>query len=383
MDLLDRLRVLSSEMQHEPAEDFGCPPLSLKQQSAINISHAQLPNGKQIRLLKTLQTSACERGCFYCPFRAGRDFRRTTLNSDEMASAFMTLESAGVVEGMFLSSGVAGGSRKTQDEIIKTAEILRAKYRFTGYLHLKLMPGAEEAQIQRTMELADRVSINLEAPNTSRLSLLAPEKTFFDELLQPLLVAEKIRRQRSAEHAWRNRWPSLTTQFVVSAVGENDIEMLSTTEEMYRNYHLSRAYYSSFHPISGTPFEGRPPSPPERVLRLYQASFLLRDYGFTMEEMPFEEDGNLPAHVDPKTAWAQSYLQESPVDINIADRRELLRVPGIGPKGANAIIAARRLGKLRSIEDISRLGIRARRVVPYILLDGKRPDRQLAFDLSL
>lgn len=370
-------------MQHEPAEDYGCQTLSRRQQEAISISHAQLPSGKQIRMLKTLQTSACERGCYYCPFRAGRDFHRVTLKPDEMASVFMTLERAGVVDGMFLSSGVVGGSLRTQDQIIKTAEILRLKMGFGGYMHLKIMPGAEEAQIQRTMELADRVSINLEAPNTNRLSLLAPGKLFLEELLQPMRIAENIRRRISPENTWKSRWPSLTTQFVVGAVGENDLEMLSTTEMLYNQLHLSRAYYSSFHPVLDTPFEGRPSSPPERELRLYQASFLLRDYGFTLEDLPFEGGGNLPLHVDPKTAWAQKSLIDAPVEINQAAANELLRIPGIGRMGAKAILAARRVNRLRSVEDIARLGIQVRRIAPYILLDGRRPPTQLPLQLSI
>lgn len=383
MDAFDRLRILSSEMQHEPAEDFGCQTLSHRQQEAINISLAQLPNGKRIRMLKTLQTSACERSCFYCPFRAGRDFHRVTLKPDEMASAFMTLERAGLVDGIFLSSGVAGGTLRTQDQIIRTAEILRLKMGFGGYLHLKIMPGAEEAQIQRTMELADRVSINLEAPNTNRLSMLAPGKSFLEELLKPMRIAENIRRRLSPESTWKSRWPSLTTQFVVGAVGENDLEMLSTTEMLYNQLHLGRAYYSSFHPIPGTPFEDRPSSSPARELRLYQASFLLRDYGFSLEDLPFEGNGNLPLYVDPKTASAQLSLIDAPVEINRAAANELMRVPGIGPKGAKAIMVARRMNRLRTIEDIARLGIQVRRIVPYILLDGKRPPRQLPLQLPI
>lgn len=378
MDAFNSLQALSSEMTYEPAEDTGCTQLTTRQQGAVNISHAQLPNGKQIRMLKTLLTSACERNCFYCPFRAGRDFRRVTLSPDEMARAFTTLHRAGVAEGMFLSSGVAGGGLRTQDQMIAVGELLRKKYQYKGYLHLKLMPGAERAQIERTMQLADRVSINLEAPNAMRLSLLAPGKRFMDELLQPLRVADQIRRSQSPHQAWKGRWPSLTTQFVVGAVGENDLEMLASTEDLYRNLRLSRAYYSAFRPISDTPFEHLLPESKTRELRLYQASFLLRDYGFNLEELPFEDGGNLPAGADPKSAWAQANLSEAPLEVNRANRQELLRIPGIGPKSADAILAARRQGSLKGIDDFHRLGINPNRALPYILVDGKRPPRQLA-----
>lgn len=383
MDALDRLQTLSSEMGYEPAEDSDCSHpegrLSPRQQRAIHISHAQLPNGKQIRMLKTLQTSACERNCYYCPFRAGRDFRRVSLNPDEMASAFITLVHAGVVEGMFLSSGIAGKSARTQDQIIATAEILRNKYAYKGYLHLKLMPGAERAQIERTMQLADRVSLNLEAPNSQRLQRLAPAKIFMEELLAPLLTAEDIRRTQPAYMNWRGRWPSMSTQFVMGAVGENDLEMLTTTEDLYRRIRLGRAYYSAFHPIEGTPFENLPPAPLQRQNRLYQASFLLRDYGFDLEELPFEGDGNLPQDTDPKSAWARLNLNGAPLEINHAERRELLRLPGIGPKGADAILTARRKGKLRSVEDVRRLGVNITRALPFVLFDGKQAEKQLTF----
>lgn len=387
-DYLDRLAALSANMSLEPAEDADCvflsgdQHLSRRQEKALNISHALLPNGKRITLLKTLLTSACERNCYYCPFRAGRDFRRASLQPEEMAQAFMTLHRAGVVQGMFLSSGVAGGSKRTQDQILATAEILRLKMQYEGYLHLKLMPGAEYAQIERAMQLADRVSLNLEAPNSHRLAMLAPGKFFFEELLLPLRWADEIRRQQPAHLAWKGRWPSLTTQFVVGAVDDKDVEILATTANLHRQVRLGRAYFSAFHPIADTPFEDRPAVSPLRQLRLYQASFLMRDYGFQFEELPFDADGNLPVSTDPKLLWAQHNLSEAPMEINCAERRDLLRLPGIGPKGADAILRARRKGTIRSAEDLQRIGVNPTRALPFILLDGHRPMLQLSFQLG-
>ncbi len=205
MDLFERLTTLSSQMNLEPAEDQGCPKLSPRQQDAANVSLAVMPNGKRIALLKTLLTSACERNCYYCPFRAGRDYRRTSLKPEEMAQAFDAMHRAGIVQGMFLSSGVAGGSMRTQDQIIASAEILRRKFHFRGYLHLKLMPGAQRAQVERLMQLADRVSLNLEAPNAQRLERLAPRKAFMDELIQPLRWVEEIRHTQPAYQGWNGR----------------------------------------------------------------------------------------------------------------------------------------------------------------------------------
>ena len=179
MDAIGRLKLLSDQMHLEPAEDASTLHSSKpdcftpKQRNAVFVHPAKLPNGQSIKLLKTLLTSACERNCHYCPFRAGRDFRRATFKPDEFASLFMKLHRAGAAEGIFLSSGVTGGGVRTQDRLLDTAEILRHKLGYRGYLHLKVMPGVEKAQVERAMQLADRLSVNLEAPTTERLARLA------------------------------------------------------------------------------------------------------------------------------------------------------------------------------------------------------------------
>jgi predicted DNA-binding helix-hairpin-helix protein len=383
MDSLERLGILSGEMDLEPAEDLGCPKIPPPHQAAKLrhepvISEAVMPNGKRMRMLKTLLTSACERNCYYCPFRAGRDFRRATLKPDEMARLFMGMHAAGLVQGMFLSSGVAGGGVRTQDQILDTAEILRYRKGYGGYLHLKLMPGAEKAQVERAMQIADRVSINLEAPNPGRLESLAPRKTFLEELLQPLRWVQEIRQTQIARNAWNHRWPSSTTQFVVGAAGESDLELLKTTTYLFRTLGLKRVYYSPFRPISGTPLENLPPSSIKREQRLYQASYLLRDYGYSLEDISLDEKGHLPLNKDPKLYWAEKNLAERPMEINRASRADLLHIPGIGPRGVRSIMAARKLGVLRELDDLKKIGVNASRVAPYILLNGHRPVRQLS-----
>lgn len=345
----------------------------------LPIHMAALPGGKRVPLLKSLLTSACERNCYYCPFRTGRDTRRVTFKPDELASLVVTLTQKKVIKGAFISSGIAGGGPRTQDRLIATAEILRRKYLYRGYLHLKLMPGAEEAQIERAMQLADRVSVNLEAPNPNRLSLLAPQKDLLEELFNPLRVVERIRKTQPSYQGWNGRWPSSTTQFVVGAVGESDLELLQTVAYLYSKLHLARSYFSGFSPVRDTPFEDRTPTNPWREHRLYQASFLLRDYGFELEEMPFQNGGDLPLEVDPKQAWANQNLSQAPLEINRADRHELLRIPGIGLRGAQTILNARvGGGRLRTIEDLKALGIYTGRATPYILLDGHRPPVQMS-----
>ncbi|MAU01290.1 MAG: radical SAM protein [Anaerolineaceae bacterium] len=350
-------------------------------QDALGISHAVMPGGKTMPMLKTLLTSACERDCYYCPFRAGRNYRRHNFQPEEMAKAFMQLYRAGMVEGLFLSSGIIKGSVATQDRLLETAEILRQKYQFKGYLHLKVMPGAEKDQLRHAMTLANRLSVNLEAPNDKRLALLAPKKVFLEELVRPLQLIEQIRQEEPAHLGWNGRWPSTVTQFVVGAVGETDVEILSTTEYLTKRLHIKRAYFSAFSPIHDTPLENQPAENPMRKVRLYQTSFLFRDYDFGLEEMPFDQQGNLPLDIDPKLAWAQANLQHDPVELNKAERQELLRVPGIGPKHSHTILNARRRGRLSELNHLQQLGIATKRLAPYVLLDGKRPSFQLPLKL--
>lgn len=383
MDAFERLALLSTQTEIEPAEETNSlgysPRTKNRSDPGICTYAATLPNGQTISLLKMLMSSSCERNCNYCPFRAGRDFNRVTLKPVEFAKLFINLHRAGIVQGLFLSSGVINSGVQTQDRLLETAEILRYRAGFRGYLHIKLMPGAEWSQVEKSMRLADRVSINLEAPNTFRLEKLAPRKRFMEELLQPLRWVKEIRNNQPPYKGWNGHWPSSTTQFVMGAAGESDLELLHTTEGLYHELGLRRVYYSAFRPYPDTPLENQEPGSPTREQRLYQASFLLRDYGFTLEELPFGETQNLPLEIDPKLAWARAHLSENPIEINHADRQELLRIPGIGFKGASAILEARRVQMLHDLSSLFKLGIQTKRAAPFILLDGKRPIYQLDF----
>jgi predicted DNA-binding helix-hairpin-helix protein len=386
-DAFEKLKRLAPETCYEPAEEVG--PAGAATSGPVHsdlegmIQHATLPGGKRVPMLKTLLTSACERNCYYCPFRAGRDFRRVTFQPDELAALCDRFYRAGVVQGLFLSSGVAGGGVHTQDRLIATAEILRQRYRFDGYIHLKLMPGAEFAQVERSMQLADRVSVNLEAPTSETLARLAPHKQLVAELVQPLRYVEQIRRARDGRPgSWGNPYrsgPSQTTQFVVGPAGESDRELLRTTEYLRRTVNLARAYFSTFKPVPDTPLQDQPAESAARERRLYQSDFLLRDYGFRADELVFQDDGSLPPGEDPKLAWANLHLTHAPVELNRAGRGELLRVPGIGPVGVERILQARKQGRLRDLGNLRKLGILADRAAPFILLDGRRPPHQLRF----
>jgi predicted DNA-binding helix-hairpin-helix protein len=367
----------AGDAPHEEIGAPGCYTPARKQESGKadalrrSISLVATPQGSK-PILKTMVTTACERNCFYCSFRAGRSrTERITFQADELAKGFDRIQRAKLADGLFLSSGIINGGVRAQDKIIDTAEILRGKYSYRGYIHLKIMPGAEYDQIRRAMQLADRVSINLEGATAQRLEMLAPKKDFWNELAQRLLWVEQIRRNERVR-------ASSVTQFVVGAVGDTDLELLTLSEQLYRQAGISRAYYMSFSPVQQTPFEDRPAVPPQRAYRLYQASFLLRDYNWTTEDIGFQPDQNLRLDVDPKQAWADLHLRHTPVDLNSADRELLLRVPGIGPKSADRILAARRQGFLRDLSQLSQLGIPSpAKAAPYILLNGRRPMHQM------
>jgi predicted DNA-binding helix-hairpin-helix protein len=376
MEDYKKLSALSSTSSIEKGEDGH----NIRQNGCLDgiiLTHATLPNGKQTTLLKSLLTSVCENDCRYCPMRAGRDFRRTTFQPSEFAQLAVNLSQAGLIQGVFLSSGVAGGGVRTQDKLIATVEILRRKMGYRGYIHLKIMPGSEYDQVLASMLLADRVSINLEAPNAARLPALAPRKAFESELMAPIQMMNEIRNTLPPYNAWKGRWPSSCTQFVVGGAGETDRELLSVSETLHHKHNLLRIYYSALTPHAGTPFEHHDPVPRQREQRLYQADYLIRDYGFSESEISYDTDGQLPLEKDPKLIWAEKHLLHQPLEINRASREELLRIPGIGPGGADAVINARRIRTINNLSILSRIGVQTKRARDFVLLDGQRPAQQM------
>jgi len=377
MNVVEKLHLLSEASIWETAEDGCCLNPSYEPQDIV-LTRADLPNGKSISLLKSLLNSACENNCLYCPMRAGRDFRRAAFQPDEFAKLIIHLTQAGLIQGVFLSSGVSGGGVHTQDQLIDATRILRNMYKFNGYLHLKIMPGAEYDQIYACMLLADRVSINLEAPNEVRLKYLAPQKDFNSQLLNLIKTISEIKKSPPTPRNWKGRWPSSCTQFVMGAAGESDRELLETTQSLHRLYQLTRAYYSSFKPHPDTPLAHHAPVSYARERRLYQADFLIRDYGFNQEELIFNDQGNLPETQDPKRLWAEHHLRHQPVELNYASREELLRIPGIGPWSTAKILQIRRTQTIRELGSLAKIGVNTMRAQHFILLDGRQPARQLS-----
>lgn len=374
MDTLEKLSALGEEARYDLCCG-ACGTEAGRRKDDIGrwIYPAVMPDGRKVALLKVLQTNVCENDCYYCATRRSNDIRRIAFSPDELARAFEELALRGRVQGLFLSSGVAGSPTRSMDRMLATAELVRRKQGFRGYIHLKILPGSSRAHVEQAMRLADRVSVNLEAPGPERLSRIAPDKDYFSGLLQMMRWVHEIRQSAEGLSA-----VSQTTQLVVGAAQESDEEILRTAAHLYRQFGLSRVYYSAFQPQPGTPLAELPPTPPLREHRLYQCDFLLRQYGFALDELPFDGAGFLALSTDPKATWAMRHPQHFPVEVNRADLSQLVRVPGIGPKTAAQVIRARRQGRIRTLRDLKQLGADAERAAPYILLDGKRPPHQLS-----
>ena len=324
-------------------------------------------SGKVVPLFKVLMSNACQNNCLYCAHRSERDFPRHSFTPEELAVSFTKLHSKGLIEGMFLSSAVDDAPDAVMEKMLKATEIVRGKYQFQGYIHLKIMPGASSQYIWRAAEIADRISINLEAPSVETLSHISPRKEF-RELFSQLKEASNVVSEA------KGKARSATTQLMIG-FGEQDQEILALCQSLYRSLGLARCYFSAFSPVPDTPLAAIPPAPKSRETRLYQADFLIRRYGFNASELPFDKEGNLPSNLEPKLAWALCHPELFPTEINQARYEELLRVPGVGHRTAKNILHMRREGKIKNFEELKRTGIGVTRAAPFILLDGKREKR--------
>lgn len=368
MDTRDKLDLLGGQAQFDLA--CACGDSNRVRRGDRFIYPAVLPRGGRVFMLKVLLDNSCRSDCAYCAQRAGRNTPRGRFAPEELARLFDQLYRAGRVEALFLSSGLGANPVRSMDGILATAEILRRRLRFRGFMHLKILPGAQRAQVEQAARLAQRISINLEVPGPRRLAELSRSKDYHRQVRNLSWINEAVGSPHTLARGH-------TTQFVVGAAGESDRELVTTSSRLYQRYGLSRAYYSAFQPVPDTPLDGRAPTPPLREHRLYQVDFLLRKYGFDAREVPFDEAGNLSLDEDPKSAWARLHPEFFPLEVNRADPLQLLRVPGIGPVGCRRLVRARRRGRLGSPECLARLGISAR-AAPYLLFDGKPARGQLS-----
>jgi len=320
-----------------------------------------------------MQTNACSLSCGYCPTFCGGKVRRVSLAPEEAARTFMEAHRAGAADGLFLTSGVPGRPQRAMDRMLATVDILRRREGFAGYVHLKMLPGADESQVRASASLATRLSINLEGPNDLVVRHLAREKNLSGDLLPKLVLAGQLSREaRLAKQPELAVPAGTTTQFVVGPQGETDRDLLALVSGLERGGFLHHAHFSAFQPVVGTPMEGVPSTPAAREFRLYQAEHLLRQYGFRFEELTFDGAGNLPLDDDPKTAWALAHPERFPLDVLTAPYELLVRVPGVGPKAAAALVRFRRGAALRALDDLKRVGVDIVRAAYFLTLRGRR-----------
>ena len=326
---------------------------------------AHMPGGGRISILKVLQTNHCKNRCSYCAFGIDHDnVRRMGFTSQELADTFMQLVYRRLVHGLFLSSGVCNNPASTMERMVRTADILRTKYKFKGYIHLKILPGAPFNLVEKATELATRISVNIEAPSKAHLSRIAPDKQFASDLMTRMKWAGDLIKNKKGAF-------SQTTQFVVGASDESDLVILRATDWIYREMFVYRAYYSAWQQVREGQKAGLERSSLLREHRLYQSDFLMRGYGFRFPDLVFDQNGEIPRDVDPKTAYAMLHPELFPVDINKADEYLLLRVPGIGPVSARRIVESRSKDPFRSIEELKGVGASAKKAAPYVEFSGK------------
>lgn len=339
--------------------------------SVGGICHSFTPDGRCISLLKILMSNDCIYDCEYCPNRRSADVRRATITPREICELVIGFYKRNYIEGLFLSSAVFGTPDKTMELLINTVEMLRREYRFNGYIHLKGIPHADELLIMKAARLADRMSFNIELPSENSLKLLAPQKTK-QSLLLPMKSLQnaitydklnKVRRRDAAIPAGQ------TTQMIIGASPETDGQILKLTEALYRNMGLRRVYYSSYIPVVRSNLLPAVGAGLLREHRLYQADWLIRFYGFGVNEIVGEGE-NLSQEYDPKCAWALRNMHLFPIEINTAPLATLLRVPGIGAKSAYKIIEARKYGKI-DFESLAKMRVVLKRAKHFITCKGK------------
>jgi putative DNA modification/repair radical SAM protein len=361
-----KLAVLGAAAKYDICASSAAPKRRPQNQNYIGsnapagICHSFTPDGRCVSLLKVLMTNSCKNNCKYCVNRSSNDFKRSAFEPEELAKLFIELYRRNYLEGLFLSSGVQKNAAYTMERMIQVLEILRFKYHYNGYIHLKVIPHSPQNIIERGAQLADRMSVNLESPTPKRLEKIAAEKNYMLDLIEPVNMIQK-QVQNGLVKAGQ------TTQFVVGAAGETDSELLRTTSWLYKKKELKRVYFSAFVPVA----EGQKPIPLLREHRLYQADWLMRFYQFKLDDLVLQKDQNLSLDLDPKMVFALKNRERFPVEINKAPFNTLLKIPGIGPTAARRLYRARKEHRFTELSELKNMGIVVKRAKPFILINGK------------
>lgn len=338
---------------------------------ASGICHTYTEDGRCVSLLKILLTNHCIYDCAFCVSRKSNDIERAAFTVEEVVSLTINFYRRNFIEGLFLSSGIFKNADFTMERLLKVVKKLRVEERFNGYIHLKTIPGASEELIREAGLYADRMSINLEMPTEKGLKLLAPEKSH-EDVKRPLGFVQNQIVQFNDEKKLIKSTPKFvpagqSTQMVIGATPETDKDIMHTADAFYKNFSLKRVYYSGYIPISHDnrlPLIGTQP-PLIRENRLYQTDWLMRFYGFNVNELLNDANPHLDVDIDPKLSWALRNLQFFPIDINVAAYKMILRIPGIGVSSAKKIVQARKFGKLR-IDQLKKIGVAYNRAKHFI-----------------
>ncbi|MCF0051938.1 putative DNA modification/repair radical SAM protein [Dyadobacter sp. LJ53] len=337
------------------------------------ICHTYTEDGRCVSLLKILLTNHCIYDCAFCVSRRSNDIKRAAFTVDEVVELTMNFYRRNYIEGLFLSSGIFKNADYTMERLVRIVKKLRNEQRFNGYIHLKTIPGASEELLKEAGLYADRMSINLEMPTETGLKLLAPEKSH-EDVKKPLHYIQQTITQFSSEKALIKAVPKFvpagqSTQMVIGATPESDKDIMHMANTFYKDFSLKRVYYSGYIPISNDsrlPVLGSQP-PLIRENRLYQTDWLMRFYGFDIKEILNDAHPNLDVDVDPKLSWALRNLEHFPIDVNTADYKMIMRVPGIGVASALKIVQARKFGRLHQ-DQLKKIGIsfnKARHFIRY------------------
>lgn len=383
MNLLDKLTILTDAAKYDASCTSsgvirGSRPgmIGNTSSSIAGCCHSFSADGRCISLLKVLMTNYCVYDCKYCINRRSNDTRRTAFTPRELAELTVQFYRRNYIEGLFLSSGVLRDPDYTTLRMIETLRLLRREFAFNGYIHAKAIPGTSPELVQQLGYLADRLSVNIELPSQKGLAALAPDKSKA-AILAPMRLIEAQGRQNKEELVKYRHAPAFapagqSTQLIVGATEDSDRHILHLSESLYDRYRLKRVFYSAYVPVVENPLlpalHTKPPLLREH--RLYQADWLLRFYGFRVDELLDDQHPNFDPMLDPKCYWAITHPEQFPVEIMTADLGRLLRVPGIGPTGARRILSARRTGLLH-FDDLKKMGIVLKRAQFFILCGGR------------
>lgn len=349
--------------------------------TGMGICHTYTEDGRCVSLLKILLTNHCIFDCAYCVTRKSNDIKRAAFKVQEVVDLTINFYRRNYIEGLFLSSGIFKNADYTMERLVAVAKKLRLEENFNGYIHLKSIPGTSDELMREAGLYADRLSVNIEIPTISGLKLLAPDKNHEDFIKPMIKVKNEIIRYKAEKKIIKST-PKYapagqSTQMIIGATGENDFQIMQTSNHFYKNYNLKRVYYSGYVPIS---YDNRLPSigsevPMLRENRLYQTDWLMRFYGFNVNEILNVNHQNLDLDIDPKLSWALRNLHEFPVDVNTADKRMLARIPGLGMKSVYKIINARRFRRLNWVH-LKNIGVALNRARYFMVCDSNDFERR-------